>query len=106
VRYALTVVPTEFKGRHSAQASLSFEYSASRQVHELGFDSAHDRLPGVHLAYEISPLKLHVVEYLRYSARAFAFRIVSIGSNLFIVGQIADRVLELAVRLGLTRLGR
>jgi len=73
--------------------------STARQLHELRADSAVERSPGVHVAYELSPLKLRVLETRAYSARQFAYRLLSIGSNLFIVGQIVDRVLQLALRL-------
>jgi hypothetical protein len=102
VRYVLTVVPAEYESRHAPPATAAgphFEYAASRQLHELRADSALERLPGVHVAYEISPLKLRVLEARAYSPRQFAYRLLSIGSNLFIVGQIVDRVLQLAIRL-------
>ncbi|KAG8469952.1 hypothetical protein KFE25_006407 [Diacronema lutheri] len=105
VRYGLTVVPTEYEDARTSNTefgpSLSFEYSATRHVHELGCDSAHDRLPGVHFAWEISPLKLRIVDSAKWSASACAVRLLSIGGNLFVVGQVVDRLLHLVVRLRL-----
>lgn len=103
VRYTLTVVPTVYEGARGAAAVASYEYAATRHVHVLGPDSADGRLPGVHFAVEVSPLRLRVAESLRYGGRQFAWRALSIGSNLFVVGQIVVRVLHLAARLRTSR---